>query len=141
MITPLRGPAARLAICAAILLAFGGAVSAHDVPDEIALQAWVKPDGQALQVLLRVPLLAVADVNMPKDGPGYLAMRYLDPSLREAANQISTGVIFLENGERLSEFALSDARISLPSDRSFDTYEGALGHVRGPKLPDSTQLY
>src|SRR5262249_44899549 len=39
------------------------------------------------------------------------------------------------------EFALSDARISLPSDRSFDTYEGALGHVRGPKLPDSTQLY
>jgi hypothetical protein len=68
-------------------------------------------------------------------------MRYLDPSLREAANQVSTGVIFLENSERLSEFELSSARISLPSDRSFDTYEGALGHVRGPKLPDSTQLY
>jgi len=141
MITPLRGFARRLAISALILLSLGGVVRAHDVPDEIDLQTWVKPDGAALQVLLRVPLLAVADVNMPKDGPGYLAMRYLDPSLREAANQISTGVIFLEDNERLSEFELSGARISLPSDRSFDTYESALAHVRGPKLPDSTQLY
>jgi HupE / UreJ protein len=141
MMTPLRGFATRLAVCALILLAMGGVVRAHDVPEEIAPQAWVRPEGSALQVLLRVPLLAVADVNMPKDGPGYLAMRYLDPSLREAANQISTGVIFLENGERLSQFEMTDARISLPSDRSFDTYEGALGHVRGPKLPDSTQLY
>ena len=36
---------------------------------------------------------------------------------------------------------MANARISLPSDRSFDTYEGALARVRGAKLPDTTQVY
>ena len=36
---------------------------------------------------------------------------------------------------------MANARISLPSDRSFDTYEGALARVRGAKLPDATQVY
>ena len=35
----------------------------------------------------------------------------------------------------------ANARISLPSDKSFDSYDGAASHVQGPKLPDSTQLY
>ncbi len=49
-------------------------------------------------------------------------MAYLDPALREAANQISNGIVFLEGDERLTRYDLANARISLPSDRSFDTY-------------------
>ena len=53
-------------------------------------------------MLLRIPLIAITDANLPKDGTGYLAMPYLDPALREAANQISNGIVFLEGEERLT---------------------------------------
>ena len=131
------------AIVAAALLALTlqAALSAHDIPDEIVLQSYVRPEQNRLQVLLRVPLLAITDANLPKDGTGYLAMPYLEPALREAANQISNGIVFLEGDQRLVNYELMNARISLPSDRSFATYQDALNGVRGPRLPDTAQVY
>jgi hypothetical protein len=126
---------------ALLLMGIQAVVRAHDVPEEVVIQTYLKPQGSSLQVLLRIPLLAVTDTNLPKDGIGYLALAYIDPALKDAANQIASGVVFLENDERLSEFEMASARISIPSDKSFDSYDGALAHVRGPKLPDSTQLY
>ncbi len=126
---------------ALVVLMLHATLSAHDIPDEIVVQSYVTPREHQLQVLLRVPLLAIADANLPKDGTGYLAMAYLDPALREAANQISNGIVFLEGDERLIRYDMANARISLPSDRSFDSYEGALTRVRGAKLPDSTQIF
>ncbi len=126
---------------ALLLLSIQAPVRAHDVPDEILIQTYLKPGVAQLQVLLRIPLLAVTDANLPKNGTGYLAMPYLDPALRDAANQIASGIVFLENDERLSQVAMANARISLPSDKSFDSYDTAVSHVRGPKLPDSTELY
>jgi hypothetical protein len=131
-----RGAAALL-----VVLLAQAVVVAHDIPDEIAVQSYVKPDQRQLQVLLRVPLLAVAEANLPKDGTGYLAMRFVEPALREAANQISNGIVFLEGDERLTRYEMANARISLPSDRSFDSFEAALAHVRGARLPDATQVY
>ena len=127
----------------AVLLAvtLQAAVGAHDIPDEIVVQSYVRPEQNQLQVLLRIPLLAISDANLPKDGTGYLAMPYVDGALREAANQISSGVVFVEGEERLTRFEMAGARISLPSDRSFDTYDSALARVRGPKLPDATLVY
>ena len=54
---------------------------------------------------------------------------------------MSNGIVFLEGDERLMRYDLANARISLPSDRSFDTYDGAIARVRGAKLPDATQVY
>ena len=124
-----------------LALTLQAALSAHDIPDEIVVQSYVRPQQNQMQVLLRVPLLAIADANLPKDGTGYLAMAYLDPALREAANQISNGVVFLESDERLTRYELAHAIVSLPSDRSFDTYEAAIARVRGAKLPDATKVY
>ena len=133
--------ALRMVAAALIALTFHAVLGAHDIPDEIVLQSYVKPEGERLQVLLRIPLLAITDANLPKDGPGYLALRHLDPALREAATQISNGIVFLENDRRLVNSTLASARISLPSDRSFNSYEAALTRMRGPKLPDDTQIY
>jgi hypothetical protein len=126
---------------ALLALTLEAVLGAHDIPDEIVLQSYVKPEQRRLQVLLRIPLLAITDANLPKDGTGYLAMPYLDPALREAANQISNGIIFLEGSERLTNYEMVNARISLPSDRSFDSYDAAVRRVRGPKLADATQVY
>src|SRR5688572_8420954 len=131
----------RCVLALLLTLTLRGDVVAHDIPDEIAVQSYVRPQQNQLQVLLRIPLLAVADANLPKDGTGYLAMPYIDEALREAANQISNGIVFLEDDERLVRYEMANARISLPSDRSFDTYEAALSRVRGAKLPDTTQVY
>jgi hypothetical protein len=141
MIRICRMSAVRMLGIALLLVSIQALVRAHDVPDQVFIQTYLKPTATELQVLLRIPLLAVTDTNLPKDGTGYLAMPYLDPALRDAANQIASGVVFLENDERLSQFATANARISLPSDKSFDDYDAAVSHVRGPKLPDSTQLY
>jgi hypothetical protein len=126
---------------ALLVLTLQAALGAHDIPDEIVLQTYIKPEQSQLKVLLRIPLIAVTDANLPKDGTGYLALPYVDPALREAANQISNGIVFLEGDERLVNYELANARISLPSDKSFDTYEGALRRVRGPKIPETTQVY
>jgi hypothetical protein len=131
----------RCGLALLIALTLQAALGAHDIPDEIVLQSYVKPQQNQLQVLLRIPLLAISDANLPKDGTGYLAMPYLDPALREAANQISNGILFLEGDERLTRYDVANARISLPSDRSFDTYDAAVARVRGAKLPDTTQVY
>ncbi|HVF41231.1 MAG TPA: hypothetical protein VM939_15110, partial [Gemmatimonadaceae bacterium] len=131
----------RCVLALLITLALRGVLVAHDIPDEIAVQSYVRPQQNQLQVLLRIPLLAVADANLPKDGTGYLAMPYIDGAVREAANQISNGIVFLEGDERLTRYEMANARISLPSDRSFDSYERALSRVRGARLPDATQVY
>ncbi len=131
----------RIAAATVFALALQLPIGAHDIPDEIVLQTYVKPEQGRLQLLLRVPLLAIADANLPKDGTGYLAMPYIDPALREAANQVLNGIVVLEENERLTAFDVAGARISLPSDRSFTSYEGAVTRVRGPKLPDETRIY
>src|SRR5215203_1205367 len=131
----------RYVLALLLALTLHAAVAAHDIPDEIVVQSYVRAQQDQLQVLLRIPLLAVSDANLPKDGTGYLAMPYMDAALKEAANQISSGVVFLEGDERLTRFEMANARISLPSDPSFDTYEGAVARLRGPKLPDATQVY
>jgi len=137
----IRQRSVRTMAAALLALTLQAALGAHDIPDEIVLQSYVRPQQDRLQVLLRIPLIAIADANLPKDGTGYLAMPYLDPALREAANQISNGIMFLEGDERLGNYEMANARISLPSDRSFNSYEGALARVRGAKLPDTTQVY
>ena len=131
----------RCVLALLLALTLQAVLVAHDIPDEIVVQSYVRPQQNQLQVLLRVPLLAIADANLPKDGTGYLALPYIDAALREAANQISNGIVFLEGDERLTRYEMANARISLPSDRSFDTYEGALARARGTKLPDTMQVY
>src|SRR4051812_35222363 len=122
----LRTVGARISALVMLLIAAQALLSAHDVPDEIVVQSYLTPTAGQLQVVLRIPLLALTDTNLPKDGTGYLAMPYLDPALREAANQIAAGIVFLEGDQRLTQFQLANARISLPSDKSFDAYDRAV---------------
>ena len=41
-------------------------------------------------------------------------MEYLDPALRDAANQIAAGIVFLENDDRLSQFDMAAAGSRCP---------------------------
>jgi hypothetical protein len=128
----------------ATLLALGPwfGAAAHDIPSDVTIQMFVKPAGQNLELLVRVPLAAMRDIDFPRRGPGYLDMARADPSLRDAAILwIANNVELFENNTRLAAPRVTSVRVSLPSDRSFTSYEGALAHVTGPPLPDDTDLY
>lgn len=115
---------------------------AHDIPVDVTVHAFVKPEGRRLNLLVRVPLAALRDVDYPTRRPGYLDLSRADASLRTAASLwIADAVELYEEDARLPPPRLVAVRVSLPSDSSFASYEGALAHVTGPPLPSDTELY
>ena len=135
-------PSIMAALVVGLLLALPAGTAAHDVPADVLVQAFVKLDGQRLHLLIRVPLVAMRDINFPTRGPGYLDLARVDATLRDAAILwIGDEVALYEGETRLGNQQLVAARVSLPSDTSFGTYEDALAHVMGPRLPDDTELY
>jgi hypothetical protein len=115
---------------------------AHDIPSEVTVHAFVKPAGERLQLLVRVPLKAMRDVDYPKRGPGYLELSRASPAIEQAAALwISDNVKLYEGDLLLGPPKLTRARISLESDKSFASYESALAHVNGARLPNDTDIY
>jgi hypothetical protein len=131
-----------ICVICGLLLLFPQAVSAHDIPADITIQAFLKPERQNLRLLLRVPMKAMVDVEFPKRGPGYIDLARSDSFLRDAANLwISRSIDLYEDDVRLPVGNLVAAKVTLPDDKSFSSYETAIAQVRGPRLPDQTELY
>jgi hypothetical protein len=127
---------------AALILALALPAMAHDIPTDVRVNAFVKPEGQRLSFLIRVPLKAMRDVEFPRRGAGLLDLARADAALRNAAMLwIADNVELYENDSRLGPPRLVDARVSLESDKSFASYEQALAHVTGPPLPNKLELY
>ncbi|PYT11669.1 MAG: hypothetical protein DMG59_25700 [Acidobacteria bacterium] len=118
------------------------ACSAHDIPNDVTVQAFLKPEGQRLDLLVRVPLKAMRDMDFPERGPGYLDLARVDLLLPDAAILwISDFIELYEGDTRLPRRPqIIATRVSLPSDKSFGSYEEALAHVTGPKLPADTNV-
>ncbi|MEQ1910409.1 MAG: HupE/UreJ family protein [Vicinamibacterales bacterium] len=136
-------PASWLAcLCAFIMvLSWTSTPFAHDIPTDIVVQVLVKPEGNRLRALVRLPLVAIQDIEFPQRGPGYLEIPQADETLRRAAMQwVATDIDIYENDERLQGQQLVAVRASLPSDRSFAEYDQALAHVLGPRLADTTEI-
>jgi hypothetical protein len=125
-----------------VLLAWVAAASAHDIPNDVKLHAYVKPAGQRLTILVRVPMIAMREVDFPTRSGGYLDLGRADPALRNAAKLwLADNLEVFEGDARLAPPSIAHARVSLPSDRSFVSFDRALVHIEGPKLPDDMALY
>ena len=92
--------------------------AAHDIPDEIVLHGFVKPEGDRLHFLVRVPLTMLLNLNLPKRGPGYIDLPLPEETLRHAAAAAAKEIVLHENGT-----ALTPRRTA------------------GPKLPDSANVF
>ena len=115
---------------------------AHEVPTDVVIQTIIKPDGNDLNFLVRVPLEAMRDVNFPQSGPGYLVISEAEETIRDAAViWIAREVALFENETELDDWEIVAARLSIPSDRSFDSYEQALLGFSNPPLPDDSELF
>ena len=114
----------------------------HDIPSRVTVQGFVKPEGNQLTVLLRVPMEAFGEIAFPLRGPGYLQIAEADFELRDAAQvYITESIHFFENGQELSDKELQAVRVTLPSDRSFTDFDDAMANIMSPPLDDSVNLF
>ncbi len=140
ILNSIRGAAWRS--CWALLLLFPAFAVAHDIPSRVTVHAYVKPEGNELTALLRVPMEALGEIAFPLRGPGFLQLSesqfYLDDAARV---YITESIEFYENGVELTEKELRATRVSLPSNRSFSSFDEALANIQGPPLPDDVDLF
>jgi hypothetical protein len=114
---------------------------AHEIPPSVTVLVFVKPEANRLRLVARLPLEAIRDVEFPLRGAGYLDIARATPLLRDAARVwVADYVQMYEGDRRLDSGVVVAARASVPSDRSFTTYGGALANVTGLPLADTVAL-
>jgi hypothetical protein len=123
-----------------LALAFGAA--AHDIPNDVTAQLFLKPGGEHLNVLVRVPLQSIRDVVFPQRGNGYLDLDRAAPMLPDLATLwVSDFIELSEDAAPLPKLPrVVAARVALESDRSFVSYEAATGHFLGPPLASNIDV-
>ncbi|MGH9141488.1 MAG: HupE/UreJ family protein, partial [Vicinamibacterales bacterium] len=140
---------APLAIAAvmALLVSWGSAIpAAHDIPADVTVQVFVKPEGTRLRVLVRAPLQAMRDMDYPRPraatNADLLDLARADATLRDAATLwISDYLDLYENGQALPAPKVTSVRAALQSDKSFASYDEALAHLAAPGLPPQTEFF
>ena len=131
----------RVAAALLVLSALSAAAAAHEPPADVRLTMFVKPAGSRLELLVRVPMAAMQEVDVPTRGPGYLDMSRLDAALHNAVKLWLVDHIDVYENDRRLPPQIVRARVSLPSDRSFTSYEQARAHLDGPPLAGNLDLY
>jgi hypothetical protein len=132
-----------LAVVTVLLATAGSSLTAHEVPNEVTVQAFVRPEGQTLTLLLRAPLKSMRDIDIPTAANGFLDLTRIDQALNDAAVLwIRDFIEVYENDQRLATPRITATRAVLPGDRSFATYQEALTAIRSaPRLGADTQIY
>jgi hypothetical protein len=124
-----------------VTLALAVAPRAHDIPSDVRIFMFIKPDEGRLRVPLRVPLASIVETAWPERGPGLLDLSRAEPLMRDGAlSRVADDLEILEAGRRLDAPRIAAIKASLPSDRSFESYDSAVQHITGPPLPDDTEF-
>ncbi len=120
--------------------------AAHDIPNDVTIQTFLKPAGQRLRLVVRVPLQAMRDMDYPKPretkNADLLDLSRADATLRDAATLwVADYLDLYENDEKLPAPRVVSVRAALPSDKSFASYDEAIAHLTGPGLPEETEFF
>ena len=114
-------PARALLFLGALLLGVPSVPAAHEIPARVAILAFIKPEGNRLRLVVRVPLESMRDVEFPLNKDGNLDLAKVGAVLPDAARLWIADYV---------EFY----------DRSFEDYAVAVRHVMSAPLPPETQL-
>jgi hypothetical protein len=124
-----------LALCAAC---WSGAVQAHEFKLDAVVNAFVEIRPGEARLVLRAPLYLFKQVRFPVAN-AQIDLDQSGPALERAVAAIQRDITLQENGRTLVASSAT-ARLSLPSDRSFESYEQAVHHV-GEPLDPGTGIY
>jgi hypothetical protein len=116
-------------------------IRAHDIPNDVIVQAYLRPDGRRAELLVRAPIAAMRDVVLPMREDGTLDVAHADSAVRQAAMLwIADAIAIYEGDHRLAPPRIYASRISLPSERTFVSYSSARLHVIAPPLAPDTRI-
>src|SRR4026207_1918872 len=89
----------RLALAAALIALLAPRIAAHEVPNEVSVFGFVRPEGKTLRLLIRAPLKSMRDIDIPTQPNNYLDFTRMEPAERHAAQVwIRDFVHLYENG-------------------------------------------
>jgi hypothetical protein len=132
----------RLALLLAALTLLAAPALAHFIPRDITVQAFVKPEGQTLKMLIRVPLKGIEDIEVPRREQDYVDLTRVSQALEDTARVFLVDKLSIYEGDTLLPAPrIAATQMSLESDRSFESYDNALAHVMGPPLAPDTTLF
>ncbi|MCU0648390.1 MAG: hypothetical protein MUF00_10375, partial [Gemmatimonadaceae bacterium] len=122
-------PRAALRRCARVALAIGLAAphaQAHEIPKRVTAVVHARAEGAQLKVLVRVPLAAMRDIDVPLRGDGTIDLSRAMAAARDGAQLWVVPALALRAGpEALTTPMLEAVRIVAPSDASFRTIDAA----------------
>jgi hypothetical protein len=123
-----------------VLLLLAPLAAAHSVPDDVRTRAFLKPSGDHMTILVRMPANALIDILFPVvPGTGGLDLRQTDGYAAAGAQVWIADLITLyENGRELPAPRVVETRVSALGDLSFSRYDDALRHLQGERLPPDT---
>ncbi len=111
---------------------------AHEFKLDAVINAFVKIEPGEAQLVIRVPLYLFKAVKFPVTGPE-IDIDKAAPAIQRALAAIQQDITLFEESRPLVASHAS-GRLSLPSDRSFETYEQAANHVAG-SLERGTNIF
>jgi len=126
----------------ALLLCLASPLQAHDIPADATVRVFIKPQGELLRVLVRLPMVSIQEIDWPvHKEDGTLNLAAVDPFLQQAANKwLGDRIEFFEDASKIEQHWLAATQLSLEGDASFGSYEDAFAHVNGESLPPATKL-
>jgi hypothetical protein len=126
---------------ALVVLAGVRTIRAHEIPSDVTIQTYIKPDGQRLLMLVRVPLNAMRDMTWPFRAPDVLDLARAPFELNNAATLwVGDEHTMFEGDRALPSPQVLDVRATPVADGSFETFERAYAWMTGPHLPDATEV-
>ena len=116
------------AVCAPI-------AQAHEFKLDAVMNAFVKVEPGRAELVVRAPLYLFKSARFPVAGIE-VDVTQAAPALKQSLAALQKDITVFENERPLTADSAT-ARLSLPSDRSFGSYEEAVRHIGEPLDPDT----
>jgi HupE / UreJ protein len=110
--------------------------SAHDLPLDRMMNAFVKIEPRQADLVIRVPLDLLRAVPFPLEQGGRYNLAACEPAVETALRALVADLSLWENGVRLVPSSAMGHLAPL-ADRSFEDYEQAVAGVAEPLAPDT----
>ena len=124
-----------LALCCAPWLA---PLAAHEVAADRVVTAYLRTEADHADLLVRVPLDLLPTESFPTVN-GQIDVGAAGPALGKALALVGGALAVFENGQAVPPAGVT-ARLSLPSDQSFNEFASAIAHLSEP-APAATAIY
>jgi hypothetical protein len=112
--------------------------TAHEFTMESLINAFVKIDSHEAHLIARVPLEVLKSVKFPVSGRE-IDLTAADIAIQQALTQLGREITIWEAGRPLV-VSRASGRLTLPSDRSFESYPDAVAHVARP-ITSGTSIF